>query len=1036
MILSEIAVKRPVLASVFSLLLVVFGLMSMDRLSLREYPDINPPVVSITTDYPGASAQIVENQITRPIEDRVSGVEGIKWMQSSSADGRSRVTIEFHIDQDIDAAANDVREAISRVIRQLPDEADPPQVTKADANADVIMWFNLASTTMDRLALTDYAERYLVDRFSVLDGVALVRVGAAKRPALRITLDRQALAARGLTVQDVEQALRRENVELPAGRVESIERELTVRVDRSFRDVESFERMVIAEGADGHLVRLGEVANVAIGAEDDRNDLRGNTVPQVGLGIIQQSTANTLEVARLAKAEAERIRQILPEGTELLDSYDSSVFVEGAIAEVYTTLAIAGVAVVFVIFLFLGSLRATLVPAVTVPISLIASFMVLHALGFSINLLTLLALVLAIGLVVDDAIVMLENIDRRIGQGEPPLLAAFRGSKQVGFAIVATTLVLISVFVPLAFLEGNIGRLFTEFAFAMAAAVAFSSLVALTLSPVMCAALLKRETGGFARLISSFFGLLERGYGVLVHHLLKVSALVLLALVGVFFLMFTLFEHIPDEYAPQEDRGAFFVFATAEQGTGYTAMRGKMLDIESRLMPLVDSGEIDRLLIRTPRGFGNTEIANNGIVIIVLEHWHDRDRSAWQIMAEVRQRLSDLPGLRIGTVMRQGLGGRRLGDPVQFVLGGSTYEELIAWRDIMIEKAAEYPELGPLDSDLKETKPQLLVTIDTERAGDLGVSVETIGRTLEAMLNYRTVTTFTDRGEEYDVRLEGDVEQRRSPQDIQNVFVRSDRSGELIPLSNLVQIEETSTSPELNRYNRARAVTLSASVSDGYTLGQALDRLEQIAATELPESARIDYKGESLEYKQAGGAVIFVFLLALAVVFLVLAAQFESFIHPLVIMLTVPLAVAGALLGLYWTGQSLNIYSQIGIVMLIGLAAKNGILIVEFANQLRDAGRNIREATVEAARLRLRPVLMTAMTTMIGALPLVYAFGPGAESRYVLGIVILSGILFATVFTLLVIPSAYYLIGRFAGAPGDQARRLAEQARASGDAKM
>ncbi|TVQ68718.1 MAG: efflux RND transporter permease subunit [Chromatiaceae bacterium] len=1026
MILSDVANRRPVLAVVLSLLLITLGILSFDRLALREYPDINPPVVTVQTQYPGANAAIIESRITQRLEDRVSGIEGIKWISSQSMDGQSQITIEFNLSRDIDAAANDVREAVGRVLGQLPDEADPPQVFKADTNADPIMWLNLASDTLDGLELTDYAERYLVDRLSTVEGVALIRIGGAKRYAMRIWLDREALAARGLTVDDVEQALRRENVELPAGRVESVDQEFTVRLARGYRDAEDFSGMVIRRGADGHLVRLGEVARVQVGPENDRTELRGNGEDMVGLGVIQQSTANTLAVSRAVRAEVDRINPTLPDGLRLAMSYDTSVFIDGAIKEVFITLFIAMSVVILVIYLFLGSVRAMLVPAVTVPVSLTASFTVLFALGFSVNLLTLLALVLAIGLVVDDAIVVLENIHRRIEAGEPPLLAAYRGTRQVGFAVVATTLVLISVFVPLAFLEGNIGRLFTEFALAMAAAVAFSSIVALTLSPVMCARLIRRDTQktGLNRHMAQGFERLGRFYARLLRGSLKWPLVTGLAMVVMFVAIVLLIEKIPNEYAPREDRGAFFVLVDGPEGASYEYMQAQMRQVEARMLPLLESGEAMRVLARTPRGFGNADVVNNGFGIIVLEHWNQRERSAWEIMDSLSAQLREIPGVRTITVMRQGLGGRRVGQPVQFVIGGPDYDELVEWRDIMLERAAENPGLRGLDSDFKETKPQLLVTVDRDRAADLGVSFETIGRTLETVMGSRRVTTYIDRGEEYDVILEGDREQRRTPDDIRNVHVRSEISGELIPLSNMVSFVEQADAASLNRYNRMRAITLTAGLAPDYTLGEALDYLDALAMEVLPATARIDYKGESLEYQEVGGAVLFIFVLALVVVFLVLSGQFESFVQPLVILTTVPLAVVGALLGLWLTGQSLNIYSQIGIVMLIGLAAKNGILIVEFTNQLRDAGQAFSEALVEAARIRLRPVLMTAVTTVMGTLPLIMASGPGSESRFVIGTVVFSGVLFATLFTLFVVPVAYQTLARRTGSPGDTGRRI------------
>ena len=1029
--LSDISVTRPVLASVLSLLLVAFGLVAFDRLPLREYPDIDPPVVSIETIYPGAAANVVETRITQLIEDRIAGVEGIRTIESISEDGRSAVTVQFDVGRDIDGAANDIRDRVSGVLDQLPVEAEPPDIQKVDSNEDVIMWLNLVSDRMSVPELTDYARRYLVDRFSVLDGVARVRVGGNQVYAMRVWLDRGALAARGLTVSDVEDALRAENLELPAGSVESIDRQFTVRLERSFRDADDFGRLVLARGADGHLVRLGDVARVERGTEEDRTFFRGNGVPMVGLGIIKQSTANTIAVADAAKAEMARINPGLPEGMEIKQSYDTSVFVKGAIAEVYKTLGIAIGLVILVIFLFLGSARAMLVPAVTVPVSLVATFTVLYALGFSINILTLLALVLAIGLVVDDAIVVLENIHRRMEQyGETRLVAAFRGTRQVGFAVVATTVVLVAVFVPIAFLEGDVGRLFSEFALTMAAAVGFSTFVALSLSPMLASKILPpaQAAGGVPRrslatAVDAAFGWVRRGYGAVLRFLLPRKWLVLVAFAATSAGAAWLFDQIPKEYAPNEDRGAFFVLVNGPEGASFQYMEEYMTEIERRLLPYAESGEAIRVLVRAPRGFSSVAAYNTGIVIMVLNEFGLR-RSGWEIMDEVRAKLADLPGVRAFPVMRQGFGAR-IAKPVQFVLGGGTYEELARWRDTLVEGIeADNPGLVGLDWDYKETKPQLRVAIDYDRAADLGVKVGTVGRTLETMLGSRRVTTYIDQGEEYDVILEGERDAQRTPGSLTNLYVRSERSGELIPLSNLVRVTEQADSQSLNRYNRVRAITFEANLAEGLALGDALEYLEAKVRELLPEQAQIDYKGQSQDFRESSEGILFVFVLGVLVVYLVLAAQFESWVHPLVIMLTVPLAMAGALLGLWWTGQTLNIYSEIGLIMLVGLAAKNGILIVEFANQLRDQGRAFRDALLEAADVRLRPILMTGITTAAGSTPLLLSSGAGAETRAVIGTVILAGVLAATLFTLFVVPVAYDLLARHTGSPGDVRRRL------------
>jgi len=1018
MILSDLSIKRPVLASVMSLLLIAFGLLAFDRLPLREYPDIDPPVVSISTSYPGAAASVVETRITQMIEDRIAGVEGIIFIQSSSTDGRSRINVEFDINRDIEAATNDIRARVARILDDLPLEADMPDVRKEDSDEDVIMWLNLTSDRMNVPELTDFAERYLVDRFSTVDGVARVRVGGSQRYAMRVWIDRKKLAGHNLTVQDIETALRAENLELPAGAVESAERQFTVRVQRSFKTAEQFSQLVLSRGDTGYLVRLGDVARVEKGTEEDRSFFRGNGSAMVGIGITKQSTANTIDVARGAKKAAERINATLPEGMKIHQSYDTSVFIEESISEVYKTLAIAIVLVVAVIYLFLGSARAMLVPAVTVPVSLVATFILLAIWGFTINLLTLLALVLAIGLVVDDAIVVLENIHRRMeSYGESALVAAYRGTRQVGFAVIATTLVLVAVFAPIAVLQGDLGRLFSEFALTMAAAVVFSSFVALTLSAVLASKILRPVTSSSAivRYIDHFFSRFQKRYRawveVCIRHPGKVMAGLAVIIAGSGWLA----EHIPAEFAPREDRGAFFVMVNGPEGASYAFMKDYMEEIERRLLPFAESGEAKRVLVRAPRSWGSASF-NSGIAIIVLSDWDER-RSAWAIMKDINQKLSDLPGVRAFTVMRQGIGGR-VAKPVQFVIGGGTYEELAEWQNILLSKIAENnPGLIDVDTDYKDTNPQIQIAIDYDRAAELGVSVQTIGRTLESLLGSKRVTTYIDDGEEYDVLIEGERAQQNSPTDIENIYVRSKSSNQLIPLASLVEHDEYAVATSLNRYNRMRAITLEANLEDGYALGDALDYLDRLVREVLPEHAVIDYKGQSQDFKFSGSSVFFAFGLGILVMFLVMAAQFESYISPFIIMFTVPLAVAGGLLGLWVTDGTFNLYSQIGLIMLIGLATKNGILIVEFANQLRDQRKPINEAILEAAETRLRPIIMTSLTTVAGSLPLILSFGAGAETREVLGITLFFGVTVATLFSLFLIPVIYHLLARFASSP-------------------
>nr|WP_070959893.1 efflux RND transporter permease subunit [Hyphomonas sp. Mor2] len=1033
MLLSDTAVKRPVFASVIALILVILGVVAFDRLSLREYPDIDAPIVTIDTRYAGASASVVETRITQIIEDRIAGVEGIRFINSSSSDGRSRISIEFGVNQDIDVAANDIRDRISGVLDNLPEDADPPEVEKADSNDDVIIWLNLAAENLTTPEISEYAQRNLVDRFSALDGVARVRVGGARDYALRIWIDRRALAARNLTVNDLEQALRRENIEAPAGSIESDMRSYTVRIDRAFQTPEDFSGLVVAEGTDGYLVRLGDVARVERGTVEDRNMFRGNGVPMVGLGIIKQSTANTVEVASAAKTLADQLNKTLPEGMEIARSFDSSVFISASIREVYTTLAIAVGLVTLVIFLFLGSLRATIIPAITVPISIIATCIVLYALGFSINLLTLLAMVLAIGLVVDDAIVVLENVSRRMKEHrETPLVAAFRGTRQVGFAVIATTMVLVAVFVPITFLQGDIGRLFTEFSLAISAAVIFSSLLALTLTPMMASKLLSRPSERWTimtalpKIVDGAFGLVRRGYGWILNILIPRPLLVAIALSGLFGATYHLSQTVTEEYVPREDRGAFFVAVRGPEGASFSFMERYIDEIERRLLPYTESQEgappeVRRLLFRAP-GFGSSAF-NQAFIIVVLNDWSQR-RHADTIVSEVNRKLADLPGVRVFARMRQGLGGGT-GKPVQFVIGGPTYEALTEWRETFVN-AVEDSDLGlvDIDWDYKETQPQYRIQVDYDRAADLGVTVADIGVTLQTMLGSRRVTTYIENGEEYDVILEGLRSDQNNPNDIENIYVRSSRSGNLIPLSSLISVEAMADSPTLNRYNRVRAITVEAGLLPDASLGEVLDRMQIIARDVLPDEATIDFKGQSLDFKTSGSSILFVFAIGIIIVFLVLAAQFESYRHPIIIMLCVPATLAGGLWGLSLTGNSLNIYTQIGLIMLVGLAAKNGILIVEFANQLRDQGMEFRVALKDAAMARLRPIVMTGLTTAAGTAPLILSTGAGAETRAAIGVVILFGVVAAVLVTVLFVPTAYALIARGSGSPGDVARRL------------
>ncbi|HEY4546546.1 MAG TPA: efflux RND transporter permease subunit [Pedomonas sp.] len=1026
--LSDLSVRRPVFAAVLSMLIMAFGIISFTQLPLREYPNIDIPIVSVDTNYRGAAAAVIESRITQVIESQISGVEGVKAITSSSRDGRSDISIEFDISRDIDDAANDVRDRVSRVLDNLPEDADPPEINKVDADAQAIMFLNLTSDRHSLLELADYAERYLVDRLSATSGVARVQVNGSSAPAMRIWLDRQKLAALGLTTADVENALRRQNVELPAGRIESSEQNFTLRVSRPYETEQDFSRLVIGRGTNGYLIRMGDIAKVEVGPENPYAMFRSNGGPAVGLGIVRQSNANTVDVAKAIRDQVPEINRTLPEGMVLANSFDSSGYISVSINKVYQTLIEAAILVVVVIFLFLGSMRATLMPAIAVPISLTGAFIVLAALGYSLNLLTLLALVLAIGIVVDDAIVVLENVYHRIEKGETPLVAAYNGAGQVSFAVIASTIVVMAVFVPVLFLGGTTGRLFRELAAAMIGAVGVSLIVSLTLTPMMCSKMLKanQKPSRFTRKTNDLLNRLSASYRRSLNRILERWVLVAASAAVVLGLTVLGLATLHGELAPEDDSGIAFVNTQGPEGMSFDSLAASMLEVEKRLLPLTGKdGAVERAIVRAPNRVNSSDDFSNGGATIVLKDWKDRDLSTKEVIQQLQAVTHDVPNLRVFASQPSSLAGGR-GRPVQFVISGSSFEELAKVRDAIMQAAESYPGIQGLDSNYKETKPQMQVHIDTTRAADLGVSVTEIGSTLETMMGSRRVTTYIDRGEEYYVVLQAQRENRLSAADLHNIYVRSSTTNQLIPLSNLVTLTEFADAGTLGRYNKLRAITLEANVGPGYSLGDALEFLEN-EALKHPEVAAIGYKGESREYKEAGSALLFALLFAIVVIYLVLAAQFESFVHPLVIILTVPLAVGGAALGLHVMGITLNIFSQVGIIMLVGLATKNGILIVEFANQLRDEGYSIRDAILNASERRLRPILMTSIATVAGAVPLVVMGGAGAASRESIGTVIIWGVSFSTVLSLYVIPVIYNRLARYTTSPDAVSRDLEAQ---------
>ncbi len=1004
--ISDLSVRRPVVAAVIALLLTIVGIIAYISLSVREYPDTDPPVVSVQTVYTGASPAVVESRITQPLEDLLAGVEGVETIASQSIEGRSDITVEFRPGRDVDAAANDVRDRVSRGAADRPQDALPPEVRKVDADASPILFFSVSAKHWAPTKLGEYVDRVIVDRLSNVDGVAQVTQNGVSKPSMRVWLNTGRLAAYRLTPADIERALRSQNVELPAGRIEAVEQNVSLRVTRAFTTPADFASLIVWRGADGYLVRLGDVARIEEGAENPYSSFRFNGVPSVGLGIVRQSGANTLAVAAAAKAEVEKIKGELPPGVTIDAGGDSSLYIVEAIRSVWQTLLEAAVLVTVVIFLFLGSARATLIPAVTVPICLLSTFTVLWMLGYSINLLTLLALVLAVGLVVDDAIVVLENVYHRIEQGEPPLLAAYLGARQVGFAVIATTLVVCAVFVPVMFLAGQTGLLFRELAVAMIASVGISGFLALSLAPMLCSRLLKADAsrGWLTGRIDALLDGLTARYGRVLDGGLRRPLIVLAATALLLVLGGMLFGQVESELVPPEDTGVAELRLSAPEGTSYAELERYMKGAEGKLLPFAGGETVRGVITRLPQSFGVSEDFNSAGGVIFLRPWDERHQTSADIAQEVNKALSGLPTLRGNATVRSSL-GRGRGQPINFVLMGQSYADLARARDRILEAARANPGIVNLDADYVETKPQLLIDVDRQRAGDLGISVEDISQALQTLMGSRRASTYVRDGEEYRVIVQAEASDRAKEAQLDSVYLRA-RDGNLVPLSNLVTTQESATARQLGRYNKMRAVTLQGGLAPGYTLGRALAFLED-QARQSPEVVAVGYRGESQAFKQTGGSIWFVFGITILIIYLLLAAQFESFLHPAVIISAVPLAVAGGIVGLALTGTTVNLFSQIGIVMLVGLSAKNGILIVEFANQLRDEGHSVGEAIRQASMRRLRPILMTSIATVAGALPLALAHGAGAGARSAIGVVVVFGLTLATVVTLFIVPLLY-----------------------------
>jgi multidrug efflux pump len=1000
MTLPDICIRRPVFATVLSLIVVLIGAVSYTRLAVREYPKIDEPVVTVETRYTGASAEIIESQVTKPLEDSIAGIEGVEVLTSISRSEQSQITVRFKLTHDADSSAADVRDRVARVRQRLPQDVDEPVISKVEADANPIIWLAFTSDTVSALEISDYANRVVKPRLQTLPGVADVRVFGERRYAMRIDVDRDRLAAFRLTPQDIEDALRRQNVEIPSGRIESKQREFNVVSETDLQTPEQFGN-VIVRNVGGSNVRIRDVATVSVAPQNERVVIRFNGKPAVSLGMIRQATANPLDISKALKAELPKIEKELPQGMQVQIANDQTVFIEAAIKNVFKTIAEAVLLVAAVIFFFLRSWRAAVIPLVTIPVSLIGAFALMYMFGFTINTLTLLALVLAIGLVVDDAIVVLENIYRHIEDGMKPMDAAFKGMREISFAVVAMTITLAAVFVPLAFAPGRTGRLFIEFALALAGAVVVSGFVALTLSPMMSSRLLRHEPshGKLYRGIEVFLNSINRGYSKALAFNLRHRWIVLVAMVALLGACWLLVTTIKRELAPQEDRATVLAIISGPEGASidYTARYARQIEDAALKIP-----EFDRIFVVA----GNPTVTQ-GISFLRVTPWNERDKHVRDLARQLAPALNQIPGINAFPVIPPSLGQGFREQPVNFVIMSSdTYEGMNRVVQAMITEISQNPGFQAVDTNLRLNRPELKVQIDRDKAADASVQVETVGRTLETMLGGRQVTRFKKDGEQYDVIVQVRAQERNAPDDISNIFVRG-RNDQMIPLTSLIRVDEAVAPRDLFHFSQRRAVTITANLAPDYTLGQALQFMDQIAAKHIKAGYATDLNGQSREFRDSGSSLALVFVLAILFIYLVLAAQFESFRDPFIILLTVPLGIASALAVLMLAGGSLNVYSQIGLVTLIGLITKNGILIVEFANQLQEQGRSVRDAVTEASVLRLRPILMTSMATVFGALPLALATGAGAESRQQIGWVIVGGMTFGTFLTLFVIPVVY-----------------------------
>ncbi|MBC8454505.1 MAG: efflux RND transporter permease subunit [Candidatus Pelagibacter bacterium] len=1023
MFITDISIRRPVVAWVMSLILIVFGIFVFWELPVRELPDgLQPPVVQVQVDYKSASAEIIDQEVTQKIEDVIGGAEGIKNIDSSSLNGRSRINIEFNTNIDLDNAANDVRERVSRVADNLPTEADPPQILKQSAGFTTTMWVALSSPTWSDLELGDYAERYLVDLFSSVENVGRILVGGLRELSVRVWIDPIKLAANNLTIQEVERALRSENLNLPAGTLEADNKDLNLNIDKSYTSVESIKQLPIKKNgqkiillSDVAVVEFGPVSEKTLFTAQRKNALNLKTV---GIGIYAKSGASTLELSKQIKKKIIEVNKNLPEGLNLEIAFNRATYVGTAIEEVYKTLIVAFVLVVIIIYLFLGNLKAVIVPAIALPVSLIGSFLGLYIFGLSINIFVLLSFILAIGIITDDSVIMTDAIYTRIENGETPLVAAYKGSKQITFAIIATTLILVAVFLPLIFIKGIAGTLFKETAIALSFSIVVSSFVALTLSPMLASKFLtkKPKTNFIVTKFDSAFKSFSSFYINTLEFWLNKKKTISIFIIFIILISAFLFNFIKKELLPTEDRGSYLIIGSTDEGSSFEYTQERAKEIEKRLLPLLEAEDspYERLIMRVP-GFGRSSTSYNSFIIIaLLDEWKNRKKDSQTVMREAIGKIVSLPNALAFPISPQSIRVSNFRKPIQMVIYGANYEELEILQNEVIRSLRKNSNLSRIESDYSKNKPEVKLITNKNRAKDLGVSTETIGKTLETLYGGKRVTTFSKDGKEYPIILQQYLSDRRNKEDLSKIFVRSDKTGKLVSIVSLVDFEEKGTAEVLSRYNRQRAVTISADISENYTLTEAIKYLED-TMEELSPSSQITWKGESEELKETSNEIFIIFGLALLTAYLVMAATFNSFIHPFIIVLTVPLAVFGGLVFILFLNSSINIFSQIALVILIGISTKNSILIVDYANQLRTTGKKLEHAVIEACRLRIRPIIMTSVSTMIAMIPLVIGnIGPGAgeASRLAVGSTILGGMIISTFLTLYVTPVMYLTLAK------------------------